>query len=93
MQASDLTPAMTIANLWEVYETHSEPFESVNQCNVFLRAASMLRGRLPAESEGNGERVSLRDIESAMVEARKQRNIMLAVCRPATVIVAPDRLR
>lgn len=84
---------MSYGDLVAVYETNCEPFVSVAQCDLFLRAASMLRRRTPAETEHVGERLVLRDIDSAMAEARKARGILTLQCGPATVYVPPDELR
>lgn len=93
MIPSDLTAATSIDELYAVYDANCEPFESLAQCDLFLRAASILRRRLPAETEGQGERIALRDLESAIVEARKARGAFAFYATPATVIVPPDELR
>lgn len=93
MLPSDLSSATSLDELWRVYADNCEPFYSVAQCDLFLKAANILRARLPAETEGNGERVSLRDLIAAIEFARKVRYGLCFASRPATVVVPPDRLR
>lgn len=93
MEPSDLSPTMTLADLWRVYDANCEPFQSVAQCDLYLRAANMLYRRLPAESEGAGERITLRDLSMAIAEARKARGILSFGAAGATVIIPHDDLR
>lgn len=67
--------------LERVYENNSEPFSSIEQVERFIRAASMLRQRVPAESEHSGERYSLRDIMESLSRAQRWRAVYLMSCR------------
>lgn len=88
MQLSDLTSRMTRSELGAVLDENCEPFTSAQQCDVFLRAATMYLRRDPKEIEHQGERALSRDwIEQQAVEARKQRAVFNFSCGPVTVIV------
>jgi hypothetical protein len=74
---SDLTANLTYAELADIVDENGEPFETVEQCKLYLRAASMLRRRVPEESEQSGERLRTRDLLEGIKEARKWMSIYL----------------
>lgn len=93
MLPSDLSAETTTDDLWRAYDANCEPWESLAQCDLFLRAAAILRRRLPAEVEGAGERLTLRDLDDAMRECRKHRGVFALGAAPVQVPVPPDALR
>lgn len=93
MSPADIAPSISYSDLTAIVDQHHEPWESVAQCDVFLRAAQMLRRREPSEAEKDGMRYSKRDLESAIVQCRKQRAVLALCSRPTEVIVPPDELR
>lgn len=88
MQASDLSADLSYAELADLYDENCEPFSTVEQCDLFLRVANMLRRRTPEEADHSGERIKTRDIEIAMQEARRKKGVLLMCARPTEVIVA-----
>lgn len=93
MLATDLTAALTYAELAAIVDENGEPFESVAQCDLYLRAASMLRRRVPEEADHSGERIRTRDLLEGMKEARKVKAILSYTGRAHEVIVPTDELR
>ncbi len=90
---ADLDPAMSFDELAKVYEENSEPFESLAQCNLFLRAAAMLRRRIPEEAEQGGERIRTRDLDSQMQIARRARAVFQVASQKPVAIIPPANLR
>jgi len=92
MVAADIKAGATYSDLARLYDENCEPFETVTQCNLFLRVASILRRRTPEEADHSGERIRTRDIDVAMQQARKEKGVLLVCAKPAEVIV-PGPLR
>ena len=93
MQANDLTAGLSYSELARIVEEHGEPYESLAQCNLFLRAAGMLRRRVPEETEHSGERMRTRDLLAMIEEARRARGVFLIAAQKPTVLVPCDDLR
>ena len=93
MQASDLTADLTYADLARIVDENGEPFVSLDQCELYLRAAGMLRRRTPAEAEQSSARINTRDLNTMMAEARKARAVFLLANQSPTIIVPRDDLR
>ena len=90
---NDISAEIAYSDLKRIVYENGEPWSSVAQCDLYLRAAGMYRDTQSAEAEKDGLRISKRDIESSIVECRKARAALLFTCQPATVIVPPDELR
>lgn len=93
MQAADLTAELSYADLARIVDENGEPFESLAQCDLFLRAAGMLRRRVPEEADHSGERIRTRDLLSMIEEARRFRGVFRMTSEQPTVIVPRDDLR
>jgi hypothetical protein len=83
----------TFEELATIVDDNSEPFDSLEQCRRFLRAASMLWRREPSESEIGGERIIKRDLQAQMDRARRAQGIFLMTSQGSTVIVPSDDMR
>lgn len=59
------------------YESNAAPFASLEQVDRFIRAAGILRQRLPADTEHAGHRTSLRDVMDELSEAKRWRSMYL----------------
>ncbi len=84
---------MTYDELAAVYDDNCEPFSSVEQCDLFIKAANVLWRREKDEAEHSGERYKTRDYMRAIERAEKAKKVLLFTCQPGEVIVTPDRLR
>ncbi|MBN1855078.1 MAG: hypothetical protein JW829_20260 [Pirellulales bacterium] len=93
MLATDLTADLAYDELARIADENGEPFNTLAQCDLFLRAAGMLRRRIPEEADNAGERIRTRDLNTMMAEARKARSIFLLANQSPTVIVPCDDLR
>ena len=91
--AADLTSQMSFDDLAAVVEENGEPFESLAQCDVFLRAAAMLFRRAPEEIEEGGQKMRTRDIERLMLVARKARARFQYCIQKPVHIIPPAALR
>ena len=70
MQATDLTADLMYLDLGRIVDENGKPFESLAQCDLFLRVAGMLRRRAPEEANHSGERIRTRDLLNMIEEAR-----------------------
>lgn len=93
MQASELTADLSYSDIARIVDENGEPYESLAQCDLFLRAAGMLRRRVPEETDHSGERIRTRDLLSMIEECRRARNVFLFAAQKPTVIVPRDLLR
>lgn len=91
-QLADISHSLSAAELKAIYDDNAEPFASIEQCQVFLRVASILRRREPEEIERAGDRLKTRDIEKGMAEARKALAVFQMQSR-AQVHIVPGPLR
>lgn len=83
--------ALSYSEVRAIVENNGEPFTTSDQCDLFLRAVTVLRGRQPAESEQEGNRVLMRDVELQIVEARRMRGIFrVAVDLPTAIVPSCD---
>lgn len=90
--AAEPTADCSFEELARIVDENCEPFESLAQVNRFIKAAAMYRRREPAESENNGERITKRDLESMLVEARKAQAVFQMASGRTPVIVPTDCL-
>ena len=93
MLATDLTADLTYAELAAVVDENREPFYSLDQCELYLRAAGMLRRRVPEEADHSGERIRSRDLQVGIEMARKSRGVFLLSAQCPVSIIPPDDLR
>lgn len=92
MPTPEVTSALTYSELRAIVEDYGAPFTSLDQVNTFLKAAWILRGREPSETEEDGRRVSKRDLLAQIEIAEKQREVFLLTSQRTTVIVPDDCL-
>ncbi len=93
MLATDLTADLTYDELAKIVDEHGEPFASVQQCDLYLRAAGMLWRRVPEEAEHAGERFRSRDLQTGIKLARLSRGMLLLQAQRPVGIVTTDDLR
>ena len=67
----------TIEDMERVYMDNAAPFESINQVDKFIRAATLLRNATPEESDQAGTRLRMRDIQEDINEAKRWRSVYL----------------
>jgi hypothetical protein len=75
------TSAATTEELFAVYDDNAEPFRSLDQCDLFIRAASILLRRVPIESDQVGSRFKLNDVRADLETARRWRSSFLGAER------------
>jgi hypothetical protein len=77
------------ADLARIVDDNCEPFFSIEQCDRFIKAASILRRREPSETEEDGIRVSKRDLMDQIAEARKAREALTITTAQRVTVVVP----
>jgi len=94
MDVEHITGDTSYADLARLHDENCEPFDSLSQCDLFLRVASRLRRMTPDETEHSGNRIKTRDLMDSIQEARRYRNIYsLKINQRPTVIVPKDNLQ
>ncbi len=93
MATSEPNADCNYRELKRIYETDCAPFRSLAQVERFIKAATILHGREPAEVEQSGIRVSKRDLQMQIDKAEREREVLLLAGETATVIVPTDCLR
>jgi hypothetical protein len=93
MELANVTGELSYTELARIVDDHTEPFLSALQCQIFLRAASMLWRREPAETDQSGDRVSKRDLQVQMIEARKSLAVFQFGTARTTVITPTHDLQ
>ena len=84
---------MSLEDLAAVVDNNCEPFTSVAQCDLYIRAANMYWRRVGEELEHSGERIKTRDLMRSIEHARKMRAVLSLQSQPGEVIVPTDCLR
>jgi len=91
--AVTLTGEASYSELARICDDNCEPFETQEQTELFIKAASMLRRREPSEHERDGVRVNKRDLMDQIAEARKALAIFQITSRDVSVIVPTNDLQ
>lgn len=87
-----VSSALSYSDLRGIVEDYGAPFESLEQVNTFLKAAWILRGREPSETEEFGVRVNKRDLLDQIKTAETAREVFRMTGQKTTVIVPTDSL-
>ncbi|MGD9632551.1 MAG: hypothetical protein AB7G28_22740 [Pirellulales bacterium] len=87
MSTPVVSSALSYTELRRIVEDYGGPFKSLEQVETFLKAAWILRGREPSETEEDGTRVSKRDLLDQIKVAESYRDSCLVTAGRATVIV------
>ena len=90
---NDLDPAMTRDEWALVFRRNSEPFATLAQCELLIRAAAVLRQIDPEEAEQGGERIRTRDIDVQSQIARRARAAFQYGTQKPVHIIPPANLR